>query len=213
MSNNVIQAFSEDHVQRLTGLSVGQLRYWDRTGFFSPAYADEDDRRRPYSRVYSFRDVAGLKTLGILRNQRKVPLQHLRQVASKLSHLKDDLWIKTTLYVQNKRVIFHEEGSGLPREVMSGQFVNGLGLKAVIADLAADAKRLQARPAVTIGQLSRNRHVVHNALVVAGTRVPVGAIKRFHAAGYTPEQIIREYPDLTEQDIQAALAHEDSAAA
>jgi hypothetical protein len=32
-------------------------------------------------------------------------------VAEKLSHLKDELWTGTTLYVLNKRVIFHEPGT------------------------------------------------------------------------------------------------------
>ena len=39
MSDNVIAAFSEEHVSRLTGLSKTQLRYWDQTGFFTPSYS------------------------------------------------------------------------------------------------------------------------------------------------------------------------------
>ena len=77
---SVIAAFSEASVERLTGLTSAQLRYWDKTGFFAPTYAD-DDRRTPYSRIYSFKDVVGLRTLGLLRRQHNVSLQHLRQVA------------------------------------------------------------------------------------------------------------------------------------
>ena len=43
-SNNIIGAFSADHVVRLTGLSRGQLANWDKTGFFSPQYASEHRR-------------------------------------------------------------------------------------------------------------------------------------------------------------------------
>jgi len=209
---NVIRAFSEEHVERMTGLSKGQLRYWDRTGFFSPEYAD-DDRWRPYSRIYSFRNVVGLRTLGILRRVHKVPLQHLRQVAEKLSHLRDNLWTRAVLYVHNRRVVLHEEGTERLQDVVSGQYVIGLALKTVMSDVEAEARKLRDRETAKVGQLARNRHVAHNAWVIAGTRVPVRAIKRFHDAGYSVVEILKEYPDLTERDIAAALAHEGSAAA
>jgi DNA-binding transcriptional MerR regulator len=61
-----IAAFSEEQVERLTGLNTAQLRYWDRMGFFQPSYAGEN-RRIAYSRIYSFKDVVGLRTLGLLR--------------------------------------------------------------------------------------------------------------------------------------------------
>jgi hypothetical protein len=54
-------AFSEEHVQRLTGITIHQLRYWDKTGFFHPEFA-ADDRRAAFSRVYSFKDVVSLNT-------------------------------------------------------------------------------------------------------------------------------------------------------
>ena len=45
-------AFTSDTVSRFTDLSIRQLHYWDRTGFFVPSFADPN-RRRPHSRVYS----------------------------------------------------------------------------------------------------------------------------------------------------------------
>lgn len=69
-TDEAVRAFSAEHVVKLTGLSQSQLRYWDRTGFFQPEYASEN-RRSPFSRVYSFQNVAGLRTLGILRRQYK----------------------------------------------------------------------------------------------------------------------------------------------
>ena len=88
---SVIAAFSEEHVERITGLTKGRLRYWARTGFFRPSYA-ENDLRLPFSRFYAFKDIVALRTLEMLRVQNNVPLQHLRRVAESLSHLKDDLW-------------------------------------------------------------------------------------------------------------------------
>jgi hypothetical protein len=42
--SNVLAAFSEEHVHRVTGLSIGRLRYWARTGFFKPSFVEDDPR-------------------------------------------------------------------------------------------------------------------------------------------------------------------------
>jgi hypothetical protein len=204
----ILRAFSEDSVKHLTGLTTSQLRYWDRTGFFAPEFA-EPNRRLAYSRLYSFRDIVALRTLSVLRNQYSVPLQHLRKVALELTHLGYELWTNTTLYVLNKKVIFHEPGTDLPQEIVSGQYVIGLLLKTIISDTTKDVEKMRRRDPEKIGKVERSRYVNHNAWVVGGTRIPTAAIKRFKEAGYTAEQIIAEYPDLTLRDINAALQHED----
>lgn len=210
--NVVVAAFTEDYVERLAGLSKKQLRYWDKTGFFSPSLGD-DERGNPYARIYSFRDVVGLRTLGILRNQHDVPLQHLRQVAKALSHLKESLWTTRTLYVLNRRVVIQEEGSGKLQDPVTGQYVIGIPLKMVMSDVAREAAELRARNPDSIGKIGRNRFVAQNEWTVSGTRIPVRVIKSFHEAGYSVDAIMREYPSLTEQDIKAAIAHKDKVAA
>ena len=52
-----------------------------------------------------------------------------------------------------------------------------------------------------IGRIAQHRYVSHNAPVVAGTRIPTAAIRRFKEAGYSVGQIIKEYPDLTDHDM------------
>jgi DNA-binding transcriptional MerR regulator len=205
---SIIAAFSEEQVERLTGLTKAQLRYWDRTGFFAPKFA-EDDRRRAYSRLYSFKDIVALRAISILRNKHDVPLQHLRKVAEKLSHLKDDLWIKTKLYVLNRKVIFHEPGTNLPREVVSGQYVIGVLLKTIVSDMQKDVQKMHRRDPAKVGRIERSRFVNHNAWVIGGTRIPTAAIRRFKEAGYTNAEILKEYPDLKPRDIAAALLHEE----
>ena len=209
---NVVSVFGEAHVERLTGLTKAQLRYWDKIGFFAPDYAEEN-RRAPYSRVYSFKNVVGLRTLGLLRRQHNVSLQHLRQVAERLSHLRDDLWTKTTLYVLDRRVIVHEPGSGSLHDAASGQYVLPIRLNRIISDTKRDAEKLLRRPDDKIGRIEQHRRVMHNSPVIAGTRIPTGAIKRFKEAGYTTEQIIAEYPDLTRDDVEAALEYKEGSAA
>jgi uncharacterized protein (DUF433 family) len=210
--SDVVMAFSEEHVQRLTGITVHQLRYWDRTDFFHPEFA-ADDRRAAFSRVYSFRDVVSLRVLNMLRNQHSVPLPHLRDVSKRLAHLAADRWTKATLYVLKKKVNFDEPETGRKREVLSGQYALGIPLAVVVEDTERDVKELQRRDASAIGSISRSRLVVHNAAVIAGTRIPTAAIKRFSDAGYSAAQILLEYPDLTEMDVAAALAHEARSAA
>jgi DNA-binding transcriptional MerR regulator len=205
---NIVAAFSEEQVERLSGLTKAQLRYWDGTGFFRPKFADEN-RRFAHSRLYSFKDVVALRTLGVLRNKHGVALQHLRKVADKLSHLADDRWTKTTLYVLNKKVVFHEPGTGLPREVVSGQYViHGILLGTMISDTKKVIEKMHRRDPKKIGRVERSKFVSRNAWVVGGTRIPTAAIRRFKEAGYTIEQIIAEYPDLKPRDIRAALLHE-----
>lgn len=41
---------------------------------------------------------------------------------------------------------------------------------------------------------------------IAGTRIPLKAILSFHQEGYSAKAIIREYPSLTVEDIEAAIS-------
>lgn len=202
--NQVVSAFTEDQVERLTGISKRQLQYWDRQGFFAPSLAYED-RRVAYSRLYSFRDIVSLKVLNALRNEAHVPLAHLREVKDKLAHLGDDVWAKTTLYVLNRKVVLDNE------EVVSGQGVLQIPLQVVAGDMRKAVAELNQRDTSQVGQLSRKRGLVRNQTVIAGTRIPVRSIKAFAHAGYSTEEIIREYPSLTADDVRAAIAYDEAA--
>lgn len=206
--SNVVAAFSEEQVERLTGLTKGRLRYWAKTNFFRPSFVEENPRL-PYSRFYSFKDIVALRTLEMLRVQNNVPLQHLRKVAEKLSHLKDELWTKTTLFVVNRKVAIVNPETGTPEEVVSGQYLMGISLRRVIEDTNDDIVQMSRRTRSMVGHVSRSRAIARNAWVIAGTRIPVGAVKRLAEDGYTTEQIIDEYPDLTRNDVEAALRHRE----
>jgi len=205
-SNNIISAFSEEHAERLTGISVHKLRYWDRTHFFTPTFANEN-RRLPYSRIYSFNDIAALRVLAVLTEQYNVPLQHLRQVAKRLGEMDNNAWARTTLYVLKRKVLFHEPESGRQREVVGGQYAIGIPLEKIISDTKRDVKTLSERSKEQIGKIERHRYISHNSPVLAGTRIPVTAIKRFADDGYSIKQIRAEYPTLTEADIKAAIEY------
>lgn len=204
---NIISAFTEENVERLTGLTKRQLRHWDRTGFFVPSMA-YSDRSQPYSRLYSFRDLAALKVLHALRNEVGVSMQHLREVKERLLSLGES-WSTTTLYVLEKRVVFFNSATQSKEEIVSGQGVLQIPLKVVSGDLAAQVRTLRARQVETSGRIEKRRGL--GQPVIAGTRIPVANIKAFIEAGYTTDQIREEYPSLTDEDIAAAM-HYDRAA-
>lgn len=204
--NSVISAFTEDHVARLTGLSKGQLRAWDKAGFFLPHSAYED-RRQAYSRMYSFRDVVGLRTIALLLKQHRVSLRELKRVAKQLADRGYSSWADTKLYVVNRQVHFRPPNSDPVEGIWDGQYAM-LPVIDVINDIADRVSELKKRSASQFGQVEQNRHVARNSWVIAGTRIPTASIRRFSEAGYSVEQIMREYPTLTRQDVEEALSHE-----
>jgi uncharacterized protein (DUF433 family) len=201
-----ISAFSEDQVERITGLSKERLRYWARTKFFVPSYVEEN-QRRPFSRFYSFKDIVALKTLEVLRVRNGVTLQHLRKVAEKLSDLSDSVWTDTVLFVVNREVNFFSPDDGKPESVLGGQRVLEVALRDIIHDTSAEIVDFTQRRGGTIGKIERNRSIAGNSWVIAGTRIPVASIRRLHEDGYSVQQIIEEYPDLTPDDVNAAIRH------
>ena len=55
--------------------------------------------------------------------------------------------------------------------------------------------------------ISVNQAVAHGKACIAGTRIPVAVVLANLAAGLTPDEIVRSYPSLTPESIQAALAY------
>jgi len=49
--------------------------------------------------------------------------------------------------------------------------------------------------------------VMHGKPVIAGTRIPVYVVLNLLAGGFSPEQVLKEHPDLTLEDVQACLAY------
>jgi DNA-binding transcriptional MerR regulator len=205
---STLLAFSAEQVCKLTGLSMRQLSYWDRIGFFSPQYADEN-RRRAYSRIYSFRDVVGLRSLALLRNKHGVSLQELKKVGRWLKERYHDPWSTLKFYVSARRVYFKdpETGANVAGRPL-GQVTFPFLLTEVEQEVEAAARELQERRPTDVGEISHNRHVVDNRAVLSGTRIPTSAVWSLHQAGYDTDGIIKEYPLLTPEDVRAAIDHE-----
>lgn len=201
-------AFTAEHVRGLTGLSISQLRYWDKTEFFSPTLVGEE-KRRTFHRVYTFRDVVGLRTIALLRNVHHIPLQELRRVGSWLHAHYTTPWASLRFWLAGRRVVFSDPASeSVVDPQKDGQTVVAIDLAPIADDMGAAANALTKRQPDQIGRVVRNRYVVHNAWVVAGTRIPTKAIWNFHAAGFDVDGIVREYPRLTPEDVKAAIEFE-----
>lgn len=56
-------------------------------------------------------------------------------------------------------------------------------------------------------QIESNPDILGGLPCIAGTRIPVRAIWSFYEAGYNTEEIIREYPTLTPQQVAAAISY------
>lgn len=209
---NVIGAFSEADASRLSGLTIGQLRRWDRLGFLKPSFAEED-RRLPYSRIYSFRDIVSLRVLGKLRNVHKVPMQHLKKVSRELAAFGDRKWTATTLYVLGKRVVFTDPRTNLRTEVVGGQRVLDIPLRVVIEDTRRAIDSLNHRSNLETGKIVHGKFTLQNEPVFEGTRIPVATVKRYLDAGYSSKAILSEYPGLTLADIEAARSFDEGQSA
>lgn len=201
-----IRAFTDEQVVRLTGLTKGQLRAWDRKEFFAPQYAYED-RGVPYSRIYSFRDVVGLRTIYKLMTEYDVSHQQLRKAAAELVRRGYSHWADTKIYVVKGEIHFQPPGEKHAESLRDGQLAM-IPIIDVIHDVQARVNDLNTRSRAKRGKIEQHKYVARNAPVVAGTRIPTAAIRRFREDGYTIAQIVKQYPSLTPADVRAALAFE-----
>lgn len=77
-------AFNTNFVSSLTGASVAQLNIWDKQGIISPSILKSSGRGS--IRLYSFKDIVGVKTVVYLRSNKisiksiKISIDYLRNV-------------------------------------------------------------------------------------------------------------------------------------
>lgn len=208
---SVLSAFCIDHVAQITDLSKARLARWDRLGFFPPEYIGEDSRHNPYARVYSFVDLVGLRTLKILSDVHRVPLEELRKAAAELKKRSDRPWSEIPLAVLKRKVVFDLDAN--PRNVTDGQYaLKHIPLQPIALEVRERANRLRYRDESQIGQTEKRKFVQRNAEVISGTRIPVSAIDSFIQAGYSNREILEEYPSLVLRDIEAVRQRPRSAA-
>ncbi len=52
-----------------------------------------------------------------------------------------------------------------------------------------------------------NPEILGGKPVIKGTRIPVYQILKLLAAGYTIEKVVEDYPDITKEDVKAAIEY------
>lgn len=193
-------AFPLHRAATLARVSERRLRAWAKAKFYLPHYD---------SGLYSFRDVVALRTLGILRD-RGISLQSLKKAGAWLTERYEDPWASLRFGTAGKEFVYYDE-QGKPVSVRKvGQCViEEIPVEKVERAVADEAEQLYTRRRVDeIGQTLKKRTVQSNARCIAGTRITTSAIYGFHKHGYTVEQILRQYPILSEEDVRAAIKAE-----
>ncbi|PZR67188.1 MAG: hypothetical protein DLM66_11855 [Candidatus Dormiibacter spiritus] len=197
-----IRAFPVEKVQALTGLTRRRLQYWDERGFLQPTLARGGGRGRV--RLYDFRDVVALRVAAELRRG-GVSLQEIRKAVDHLRQLDyAHPLAEINFFHENGRLYFEEaetvRAGRRPEQVVA---VFRVPFEAIVRSVRADIAKLDERPH---GEIRRQRGLLGSKPVIAGTRIPLASIQRLAADGATASQIGELYPDLTDEDIRAALA-------
>jgi uncharacterized protein (DUF433 family) len=202
-----LTAFDIEAAARVTGLSVSQLQRWDRSGFFHPSLADPN-RRRPGSRIYSRDDLVALRAIATLRGAR-VPLSTLAALPRLLAQRANGEQPTRCLHVVGGRLFLsREEAIASTRRVGSQGELTTIDVESIAAEVESAIARLGERKPDEIGRVTRRRAIMDGVPIIAGTRIPTETIAWFHDHGYSLSDILENFPRLTAEDVNAALAFE-----
>lgn len=202
---DVVLALDIERLSSVVQVPESTLRYWEKTGVFQPSYVDPTPRT-PNRRIYSFRDVVSLRALAELRRNLNIKLEDLREAGQYLSEFYEAPWAELRFGVVARRLVFRDPTSQRWRSVQ-GEVVLPLDLQDLPNEVRRSVAVTMQRGIDQIGKIVQHRNVYHNQPVIAGTRIPVSMIVDYAEAGYSAQEIIREYPQLNVADIEAALAH------
>jgi len=207
-----IMAFTIDVAAKLTGLSEWQLRRLDVDGIFQPSLAQEN-RRRPYSRIYSFPDLVSLRAIGTLR-KRGVSRHQIRRAANLLKELPGATWEGTQFFIVGKHLYLSYEELTVATQPYGQQAMPViLDLATIRNDMRGRVDRLKQRTKGQLGEVITDRFIQAGEPVFAGTRIRVATIQSFLRSGHSDEEILHEYPRLTPKDIAYARQNLEDAPA
>ncbi len=200
-------AFTTELGADLTGLSVSQLRRWDRTGFFQP-WRVNPNRRRAYSRIYSLPDVIALRAIAELR-EAGASFVEVKRHRNLLEPGEIGDWPAPSFHVVGTRLFASRDEALAVLHEKSGQDEPVLiNLDEVAARVEQRVRKLAERRPEEIGQITRNRWIMQGVPIIAGTRIPTETIAWFHDNGYALDGILKNFPRLTPEDVRAAIAFE-----
>lgn len=201
---SIMSAFTTQQAATLAKVSERQLGYWETTRVFKPQYVDVAIPG-PFKKLYSFRDLVNLRVLGLLRNTHDVSLDELRKASDYLHAFSDAPWADLGLRLHGNHVAFRDPRSGeWVTAAPLGQRVMPLDLEGINRASECDVRESLARSPADYGNITRSRNVMSNAWILAGTRIPVEAVRSLRIAGASEDDVLAQYPSLVPDDIRAA---------
>lgn len=141
------EGFPTPIAAKLTGVTIGNLDKWYRTGFLVPSIADAPSRG--VSRVYGFRDLVAIRVVLELREQ-GISLQSLRLVVEYLRSRKgltsaSELLASSTLISDGRDVYTVEENKPISALRRPGQrLLLMVPLGELVTELRAKTRAFQA---------------------------------------------------------------------
>ncbi len=202
-------AWTTEQVLRITGVTKRRLGYWLDRGIVT---AEIDEARgRGHVRLWSFSNLVEVKVALWLRD--RVSLQLIGKIVERLRTAGLDrplaeirFAVVDTGKVGRPNDVVVQQSDGTWETPIDRQIVMEvvLPLRRFEEELreASERDRLRRRQP---GKVERRRGKLGSAEVLAGTRIPVEAIRRLSEAGWTTDRIIENYPGITTRDIDAAV--------
>lgn len=189
--------YSLDIATQIGRISRGQATRWAKNGTFVPSILYWT-KSRPYSYLYSFSDLVALRVISMLRSEYDVPLPKAFAAAHHIRATPNIPWSKMRFWVWENQVLLANPNN---------QVGTLIELEPIAASVHDEADELWSRSPDDYGKVERNRNIMHGALVVKGTRIPVSTVVALVDAGWDIDRIRRGYPTLQPEDIHGVIQY------
>lgn len=182
---------------KIGGISHRQALAWAKNGVLVPSRVYMTDHR-PFTLLYSFRDLVALRVISILREHYGLSLQEATVASDYIREFPDAPWNELPLWLVNKSVRVAD-----PYEEPATR----IDLEPIAVDVRRDADQLWKRDPANYGKIEYRRDVMGGTLVVKGTRISVATVASLLAYGWDIDQIREGYPTLQPEDIRGVMQY------
>jgi uncharacterized protein (DUF433 family) len=192
-------AVARDTAAKIARLTYRRVDYWAETGLVAPSVDRKLNGHRRV-RLYGFIDLLALAVAAEL-TERGASLQHVRQIVDRLKARGYERPLTELKYATVGRQIYFQlddgtwEGGLRPDQIVFHEVLN-------LQPIRNRISRAVARDEQQIGRIEERRGVHGSKPVLAGTRIPVAAVRRYLEAGRSTADVLEAYPDLTEADVE-----------
>lgn len=189
--------FPRERVLSLARITPRQLDYWAATGLIAPTIARRVTPHRTV-RLYDYGDLMSILIIVELHSRGK-SVQYIRQIVQHAQSLGFQI-PELVFAVEGSRVHF-QTPDGVWQDADRPQTISTEALK--LAPLRARIKESIKREPGQVGEVERRRGALGMKPVIAGTRIPVDAVRRFLERGTPVAEILEAYPSLQAEDVEA----------